>query len=106
MRTLIFLTLFLILPIFFPISFQEEFTKIDSLQNIAIEQINQKKYDDSIITLEQILELQPNNLFALNNKGSVLLEQEKYLEAIQTFETGLIITPNSTEYGITRLLLT
>lgn len=96
MEKIIFLTIFLILPMFFPSSFQEELSEIDSLQKVAIEQINQKNYDESIITLEKILKLEPTNFFALNNKGTILLEQEKYLEAIQTFEIGLTIR-NSTE---------
>ena len=60
----------------------------------AMEQIDEGRFDDALIYLDSILELDPNQLAALSNKGGVLIELEKYEEAIEYLDRALEINPN------------
>ena len=97
MNKIIYLTLFLFLPLFFPLSYQEDLDEIIIFQKSALEKINQEKYNDALIILEEIIKIDPDNFFAHNNKAIIFLEQEKYHESLEIFEKALIINPNNTE---------
>jgi len=66
----------------------------EELFSKAMEQIDEGRFDDALIYLDSILELDPNQLAALSNKGGVLIELEKYEEAIEYLDRALEINPN------------
>ena len=65
---------------------------IEELFSKAMEQIDEGRFDDALIYLDSILELDPNQLAALSNKGGVLIELEKYEEAIEYLDRALEIS--------------
>ena len=81
----------------FPFSFAQENEEINYLQQTSIEKIQEKKYNEALSFLDKIIELDPNNIFAYNNKGAILIEQEKYDESIFVLEKSLAINENNTE---------
>lgn len=50
-----------------------------------------------LISLDETLKMDPNNITALNNKGSILLNMGNYSEAISNFDTVLSINENNTD---------
>ena len=66
----------------------------EELFSKAMEQINEGRLDGALIYLDSILELDPNQLDALTNKGGVLIELEKYEAAIEYLDRALEINPN------------
>src|SRR4051794_41022313 len=51
--------------------------------------------DSTINSFDKILELDPNNINALVNKGNILLNLSKYNEGLQCFAKVLVIDPNN-----------
>ena len=86
---------FLIIPLSISIlAVSAESSETEELFSKAMEQINEGRFDDALIYLDSILELDPNQLAALSNKGGVLIELEKYEEAIEYLDRALEINPN------------
>ncbi len=54
-----------------------------------------KRYDEAIQYFDKALEIDPNDIFALSNKGYGLARQKKYIEAIQYCERALEINPSA-----------
>ena len=52
------------------------------------------KYQEAIEWYDKALKIDPNNVFALNNKGLALSNLGKYEEAIEWFDKALKIDPN------------
>ncbi|MDC0202929.1 tetratricopeptide repeat protein, partial [Candidatus Nitrosopelagicus sp.] len=53
-----------------------------------------KKFQESIKKYETVLEQEPNNLVALNNKGYSLSKLKKYSEALSCYDKFLQNSPN------------
>jgi tetratricopeptide (TPR) repeat protein len=53
-----------------------------------------EKYDESLIYINKLLEISPNNLKALNNLAISFIKQKKYNKAIEEFNKILKIKPN------------
>jgi len=70
---------------------------IISLEQKVIEKINEEKFDDALIYVNQILEIDPENVNALNNKGGIFVELELYEKAVNSFDTVLILDANNTK---------
>jgi len=96
MKLIFFLSLFII-PLILPFSFAQESDEIKNLQILSLEKIEEEKFDDALKLLDKIIEIDPNNVFAYNNKGAILLEQEKYAESISVLEKSIQINENNTQ---------
>ena len=57
------------------------------------ELLNEGKYDEAIVYYDKALEIKPNDVDALNNKGLALYNLERYEEAITYYEKALEIDP-------------
>jgi len=66
---------------------------IRHLQN-AQKFLEDKQYENAIIELNKILESDPDNVKALNEKGKIRLIQGKYVKALQNFEKTLEFEPD------------
>lgn len=66
------------------------------LENSAMEMINESKYDEALSYLDSILEIDPQNINALNNKGGILVKLGNYTDSIDTFNKILAINENDT----------
>mgnify|MGYP001566201508 FL=1 len=78
-------------------SYAELSNDISLLESQAIEMINESKYDKAIIYLDKILEIDPQNINALNNKGGILIKSGNYSNAIDYFDEILKIDGNNTQ---------
>ncbi|MHA7733546.1 tetratricopeptide repeat protein [Nitrosopumilus sp. S6] len=94
---IIFLLSLLIIISVLPLSFAQEKTDVNNLEDISLELIQEKKFDEALEYLEKIIELDQNNTFAYNNKGAILIEQENYDESIIVLNKSLEINGNNTE---------
>lgn len=70
---------------------------LNGLQSFADEQNDFLDLEKLLISLDETLRNDPNNITALQNKGSILLNIGNYSEAISTFDTILSINENNTE---------
>ena len=57
--------------------------------------LDDKQYDNAINELNKILEEDPDNIQALNEKGNIRLIQGKYVKALQNFEKTLQLQPKN-----------
>ncbi len=57
--------------------------------------VKQEKYDDAIEYFNKALEVEPNNLQILNDKGNTLYSLGKYNEAIKCYEIILKVEPEN-----------
>ena len=57
--------------------------------------LEDKQYDNAIIELNKILDADPDNVNALNEKGKIRLIQGKYVKALQNFEKTLQSEPKN-----------
>ena len=48
-----------------------------------------KKFEEAINELNKILEIDPDNVSALNQKGDIRLSQGKYVKALQNYEKAV-----------------
>ena len=66
------------------------------LEQIMIEKINDRKFDDALIYADKILDIDPENVNALNNKGGIFIELELYENAVNNFDSALRLDVNNT----------
>ena len=78
-------------------SHAETSDNILSLESQAMEMINESKYDKASVYLDRILEIDPKNINALNNKGGILIKSGNYPDAINYFDEILKIDGNNTQ---------
>ena len=62
--------------------------------NIANELFLNKKFEDAVLQYEKILQNDPQDLSALNNKGYTLSKLKRYEAAIECFNHSLQIKPD------------
>jgi len=60
----------------------------------GVESFQLREFDDAISYFDRVLEIDPNHLDSLSNKGGVLLEIGKYKETMILLEQALEIDPN------------
>ena len=58
--------------------------------------LENKNYELVLKNLDSVLEIEPDNIEVLRNKGAILGITEKYDEAIKIFDKILVIEPNNT----------
>ena len=96
-----YFVVFLSLVIFFSFqnadSFADDSSVVVDLEKNAIKMIQDSEYEKSLEYLDKILEIDPDNQNALNNKGGVLIKIGNFSDAIDHFDTMLLINPNNTE---------
>jgi len=78
-------------------SFADSDENIIELEKHTMKMINASNYQQALFYLDEILEIEPNNTNALNNKGGVLINTGNYSEAITFFDSVLMINENNTE---------
>jgi len=91
------LTVFLLLAIFsLPVIFAygDSESENDLLLKKGIEHFSQEEYEQAISYFDEILEIEPNHVEALYNKGNTLSKIEKYDESISYFEQVLKLDPD------------
>ena len=69
-------------------------SEIDRLLESANMLFLKKSFLESIQIYEKILQIEPTNLSALNNKGYALSKTNDYQNAINCYDKGLSINPN------------
>ena len=62
--------------------------------NIANELFLNKKFEDAVLQYEKILQKDPRDLSALNNKGYALSKLKRYDAAIECYNRSLQIKPD------------
>ena len=62
--------------------------------NIANELFLNKKFEDAVLQYEKILQNDPQDLSALNNKGYALSKLKRYDAAIECYNRSLQIKPD------------
>ncbi|QDI88860.1 hypothetical protein Nisw_04665 [Candidatus Nitrosopumilus sp. SW] len=70
---------------------------IDFLEEKVVDNIKNQDYDKAVVDLRTILEIEPDNKFALNNITGVLIELDKFEESIEYADILLEIDPNNTK---------
>src|SRR5690242_12201823 len=70
---------------------------IPALNNLAIAQFNQNKFDESAVTALQAAEIDPANVDAYSILANCQLKQEAYKEGLITFEKIISIDPTVAE---------
>ena len=71
-------------------------SNVDALRGMAIIFINQEKYEDAIVNLDQILQTDPNVFEIMYFKGIVLEQLEQHAQAVNYYLKSLKITSNDT----------
>ena len=66
----------------------------DALLGLAVVQINQKRYAESLAHLNTLIEIAPGNVQAWANRGLALQALHKTDEALKSFDRALAIDPN------------
>ena len=59
---------------------------IETKLQIAKNFLSDKQYENALNELNKILEIDPDNVLALNEKGDIRLIQGKYVKALQNYE--------------------
>lgn len=78
-------------------TFAEKLSDIIELENSVNNMISNDDFDNALMNLDKILEIEPNNINALNNKGGILINLGNYSEAVQYFDTVLELNENNTK---------
>jgi len=78
-------------------SFSEVSTNIEDFIEMGIELDESEQYEEALIHFDKILELDPDNVGALNEKGVILLKLDQFEEAISYFDRALILEPQNRE---------
>ena len=70
------------------------------LNNEIADLVYNNKYRTAVIKINQALEMEPNNVTALNRKGEVLnhlgkTDEDKYYKAIESYDEVLNLEPNN-----------
>ena len=76
------------------VSFEQD---LNSLYSKALEAIEQDKYQEAIVYLDNVLDIDPDNVTALNKTGYSLNNLERYEEALGYYDKALAIEPNDTD---------
>ncbi len=90
--TLFILASFVVSPLY-----ENQNMDLDLLFKKSSDAESNSKFNDAIFYLDEILEYDPNNVSALNNKGVMLLHLEKYEESLPYFEKALELNPDFVE---------
>jgi len=69
--------------------------KINSIVLSGIEHYNKKEFDESLSYFDSALELDPENVDALNGKALILFEREIFVEAIGLIQKAAKLAPDS-----------
>ncbi len=77
-----------------------ESEKIKEWNSILVLLLQEKRFEESLLYFDKILEVDPNHTDSLLNKGSVLIALGKSDNAIAYFDRLLEIEPNNTK-GLT-----
>ena len=70
-------------------------TEVETLYNTANNFYDNQKYDEALQYFDKVLDIDPSNVNALNNKGLALDHLQRYDEALQYFDKALTIDPSS-----------
>jgi len=97
LKQLLLIILFSLIFLYSIDSFAEINNEILLLEKDAIEMINESKFDEALFYLDRILDIDPKNISALNNKGGILVELGNYTDSIILFNEVLVINENNTE---------
>ena len=54
---------------------------------------NLKRYQEAVVCYDKVIELNPNDFSAFNNKGHCLANLKKYEDAIQCFDKSIHLFP-------------
>jgi len=79
----------------FSYSYAQEDHTVELLLNQGIEKINQSEYENSIELFNKVLEIEPDNIVALSNKGFALLKIERNNDATLVYDKILEIDPSN-----------
>ena len=74
-------------------SLQEK--NIYELESTLVSLLQEKRFEESLFYLDKILEIDPNHMAALLNRGSVLIELDRSGEAIAYYDRLLAIDPDN-----------
>ena len=74
-------------------SLQEK--NIYELESTLVSLLQEKRFEESLFYLDKILEIDPNHMAALLNRGSVLIELDRSDEAIAYYDRLLAIDPDN-----------
>ena len=74
----------------------------DAYKNKALLLIELKRHSEALVVLEQALQLLPNDLTLLHEKGHMLIKHKRYQEAISACEQALKLAPDFTDAHISR----
>ena len=77
---------------------------LDNLLKSANNLFFKKRFNDAIILYDKILEFDPLNLDAINNKGYALSKSKNYQNAINCFNIGLKNNPREKSLLINKIL--
>jgi tetratricopeptide (TPR) repeat protein len=61
------------------------------------------RYDEAIVSLDRLLQLNPNHAAGWNNKGTALLHRGKYNEAITCFDKSMKLDPTNNAFSSNKL---
>jgi len=86
--------------------FADSNDEIDLLFKKGLDSYNLGNHNQAISYFDQVLEIDPNHLGALNNKGAVLLKLWRLEQAIPYFDKVLEIDPNNVSALINKGLYT
>jgi len=92
---LAYLILFLLVGILLPTAYAQISDEPDILIQKAKDFLYAKQYENAIIELNKILEGDPDNIYALNEKGNIRLIQGKFVKALQNFDKSLQFEPKN-----------
>ena len=68
---------------------------IEKLHDESAILVSQEKFNDALAIFDHILEIDPNNVKALNHKGTVLVKMENFQQSLEYFDKALMIEPNN-----------
>ena len=68
---------------------------IEELHKESAILVSQEKFNDALAIFDQILEIDPNNVKALNHKGTVLVKMENFQQSLEYFNKAIMLEPNN-----------
>ena len=77
---------FFLIPLFTIPVFGQNYVNVDELYKKAFALIKEGEFEDSISILNQILEVEPNNISALNSRANAQIGLEKFDKAIEDLD--------------------
>ena len=70
---------------------------IDELHKESAILVSQERYGEALKVFDQILEIDPDNVQALNHKGTTLVKMEEFENSLKYFDKALELQPNNTK---------